>query len=109
MRAIDADLSPHFCLMEVGHAFWANPAWRRLTAQWLLGGPLLAWLVTLGVMRLLTPIGRGAPVALAIGVLVALFIGGVVSFGAGGLAGAVAAVIATTILAPSDALLHRCV
>ena len=106
VRAIDADLSPHFCLMEVGRAFWANPAWRRLTAQWLLGGPLLAWLVTLGVMRLLTPIGRGAPVALAIGVLVALFIGGVVSFGAGGLAGAVAAVIATTILAPSDALLH---
>ena len=106
VRAFDARLSPHFCLAEVGRAFWADPAWRRLAAQWLLGWPLLAWLATLGVMRLLAPIGRGAPTGLAIGLMVAVFVGGVVSFGAGGLAGAVAATIATTILAPPATLLH---
>ena len=37
VRALDVGLSPHFCLAEVGRAFWADPAWRRLTAQWLLG------------------------------------------------------------------------
>ncbi len=106
VHAFDARLSPHFCLAEVGRAFWADPAWRRLAIQWLLGWPLLAWLATLGVMRLLGPIDRGAPVALVIGLMVALSIGGVVSLGAGGLAGAVAAVIATTILAPPATLLH---
>lgn len=106
VQAFDARLSPHFCLAEVGRAFWADPAWRRLTIQWLLGWPLLAWLATLGVMCLLGPIDRGAPVALVIGLMVALSIGGVVSLGAGGLAGAVAAVIATTILAPPATLLH---
>ncbi len=106
VRAFDARLSPHFCLAEVGRAFWADPAWRRLAVQWLLGWPLLAWLTTLGVMRLLGPTGGGAPIALVIGLMVALSIGGVVSFGAGGLAGAVAAAIATTILAPPATLLH---
>ena len=106
VRAFDARLSPHFCLAEVGRAFWADPAWRRLAVQWLLGWPLLAWLATLGVMRLLGPTGGGAPIALVIGLMVALSIGGVVSFGAGGLAGAVAAAIATTILAPPATLLH---
>ena len=42
VRAFDARLSPHFCLAEVGRAFWADPAWRRLAVQWLLGWPLLA-------------------------------------------------------------------
>ena len=106
VRALDVGLSPHFCLAEVGRAFWADPAWRRLAVQWLLGWPLLAWLTTLGVMRLLGPTGGGAPIALVIGLMVALSIGGVVSFGAGGLAGAVAAAIATTILAPPATLLH---
>ena len=106
VHAFDARLSPHFCLAEVGRAFWADPAWRRLAVQWLLGWPLLAWLTTLGVMRLLGPTGGGAPIALVIGLMVALSIGGVVSFGAGGLAGAVAAAIATTILAPPATLLH---
>ena len=106
VHAFDARLSPHFCLAEVGRAFWADPAWRRLAVQWLLGWPLLAWLATLGVMRLLGPTGGGAPIALVIGLMVALSIGGVVSFGAGGLAGAVAAAIATTILAPPATLLH---
>ncbi|MBX7254607.1 MAG: hypothetical protein K1X50_21675 [Candidatus Promineofilum sp.] len=106
VRAFDANLSPYFCLAETGRAFWADPAWQRLTGQWLLGWPLLAWLAVLGVMALRGPIGGGAAVALVIGLLVALFIGGIVSLAAGGLAGVVAAASATTILARPDALLY---
>lgn len=109
VRALDATLSPHFCLAEVDGTFWATPAWRRIVAHWLLLWPALVWLAVVGVRLLAEPgaagVGRGALIGLVAGLSTAIFFGVTVSLIAGGLAGAAGAAFVTLTAASSGTLL----